>query len=254
MKNASPAQRELGKLDIVRALAARYDYRRYLEITTGETGHVYAEARRAGFEDCRRLVYRLGTWKKYDEQPIDYPHEGDDTREAIAQMHAQGLNFDVVLVDPHHTYACSARDIADAFGLIRTSGALVVHDCNPPDATIASPVYVSGDWCGVTYKAFLDFVLGNDEVRHFTVDTDYGCGVILKRPPRTGLRRLRDLADRATMPARRRKLLRQWRATGDNYDAAWALFERERTRLLRLMPPDEFIDTYGAPPPLPEPF
>jgi len=34
----------------------------------------------------------------------------------------------------------------------------------------------------VAYKAFLDFVIRSHAVEDFTVDTDYGCGVIRTLP------------------------------------------------------------------------
>lgn len=61
---------------------------------------------------------------------------------------------------------------------------MVVHDCSPPDEALTSPDFVPGEWCGVTYRAYLDFVLARRDLRYLTVDTDYGCGVVRKLKPR----------------------------------------------------------------------
>ena len=235
----------LGKLDIDRILAARFGYQRYFEITTGTTGLVYGAARRAGFAECRRLVYGRDRHEKSDGLPIDFSSVDNETRDAMARVRAEGLAFDVILVDPHHTYDCSLRDIRDAFGLIGANGALVVHDCDPPDRDIAAPEFSFGPWCGVTYKAFIDFVLGNRQLDYFTVDADYGCGVILKRPPGSVMKRVRDAIDGLFTPSADRELARRWRACGDDYDAAFDLFEAERKRLLNLISPAEFRARYA---------
>ncbi|WP_370322352.1 hypothetical protein [Oricola sp.] len=240
----SRRSRKIGKLDIVKILAAAFGYTRYFEITTGMTGGVHAEARRAGFADCRRLVYRLDYCPKADGEPIDFMVPGEDTTATVAEIRGQGFEFDIALVDPHHTYACSIRDLKDTYSLIRPGGALVVHDCDPPNAEIASPEFIEGAWCGVTYRAFLDFVRGNDEIDYFTVDADYGCGVILKRPPRHGPRRLRDAIDRALSRATESELTSQWFAAGRDDKAAFDFFRSNRRRLLRLTKPARFLSKY----------
>jgi hypothetical protein len=60
----------------------------------------------------------------------------------------------------------------------------VVHDCRPPREEIAGPEYIPGEWCGVTYKAYVDLVVAGN-LSYLTVDTDCGCGVIFpgKRRP-----------------------------------------------------------------------
>jgi hypothetical protein len=66
---------------------------------------------------------------------------------------------------------CSIRDLRDALSLLRVGGTLVEHDCDPPDRQHAIPHDVPGGWCGVMYKAFLDFVIRSHAVEYFTVDT-----------------------------------------------------------------------------------
>ena len=89
-----------------------------------------------------------------------------------------------------------------------------------------------GDWCGVTYRAYLDFVLARRDLRYLTVDTDYGCGVVRKAKPRA--KGLFDRAARAAGGARRR-LVKAWRALGDDHRAAWRLFAANRAALLNLI-------------------
>ena len=49
----------------------------------------------------------------------------------------------------------------------------------PCTSVVSVPPVPGPPWCGVTYKAFLDFVLKRG-LNYLTVDTDYGCGIITK--------------------------------------------------------------------------
>ena len=65
----------------------------------------------------------------------------------------------------------------EAFRLIRADGMLVVHDCLPPRLEVTVPTYITGEWCGVSYQAYVDFISQRHDLAVYTVDTDYGCGV-----------------------------------------------------------------------------
>ncbi|MBN8936640.1 MAG: hypothetical protein J0I13_10240 [Rhizobiales bacterium] len=221
----SPA---LGKMDIVHRLMDRFGYSRYLEIATSTTGLYHHEIKRGRLAVCRRLLYNLPP-DFSDGQPIDYACAGLDISPALTAIAAEGVRFDIMLVDPYHGYEQSYRDIAEAFTMLEPGGALVVHDCLPPDESLARPEFTPGSWCGVTYKAYLDFVLGRADLRYLTVDTDYGCGVVRKVPVEV----------RAAPPSARwlrpRDRVQTWRRFGDDYAAAWRYFSRNTPSLLRLV-------------------
>ena len=42
------------------------------------------------------------------------------------------------------------------------------------------PKYIPGEWCGVSYQPYVDFISQRNDLAVYTVDTDYGCGVIRK--------------------------------------------------------------------------
>lgn len=232
-----PAGRPFGKVDIVHHLADRYRYRRYLEIATSTTGFYYAAIDRGRFDDCRRLMYRCPD--EFDDGlAIDYRCAGLDIAPALGTIAAERRRFDVMLVDPYHAYAESSRDLAAAFALLEPGGALVVHDCLPPSEAVAGPELKHGPWCGLTYKAFLDFVLARRDLRYLTVDADYGCGIIRKLPPRRAAPF--ELLARWRQARERRRLVASWRALGDDYAAAWRLFEPNRAALLNLVSVEAF--------------
>ena len=170
---------------------------------------------------------------------------------------------------------------------------MIVHDCRPPNGEVAVPDPLPGEWCGTTYKAYLDFVLERPDLDYVTVDTDYGCGVVTKRATEAGrvrtaarraktaatrlsemIRRATEIArPRAATPAtppseilrpaagpargtllqptpdedrRRAALVAEWRAVGDDYDAAWALFAENDRTLLNLVSADDFSAATGG--------
>lgn len=237
-----PIRRPWNKVDVVQHLAASRQYRRYLEIATTTTGFRFATAREVGFEDCVRCLYKCSE-EFTDGQPIDFRSADLDISACLSTIRARGSLFDVVFVDPHHTYECSLRDLREAFTLIPDGGALVVHDCDPPEKRLTAATYMPGQWCGTTYKAFIDFVLGRENLEYCTVDTDFGCGVIIKRS-RGPWPAVLPIADDA-WPAGR-QLIAKWRAVGNNFDAAFDLFARERTSLLQLVSVDSFRTSVRA--------
>jgi len=223
-----------GKMDIVNRLAARFNYRRYLELATGTTGRQYRLIDRARFAECRRLLYN--TREDYDDGlSIDYRTTGFDIAAPLAAI--GGARFDIILVDSYHGYAQSRRDLEAAFTLLTPGGVLVVHDCLPTSEAIAQPEFRDGEWCGVTYKAFIDFVVAHSELRYVTVDTDFGCGIVRKAAPSRWARIRRAL---------RRRRIARWSAIGDDYAAAWRYFAAHHKSLLGLIGVDAFLGGRGG--------
>ena len=216
------------KAHICGLLSVRFGLTRYLEITTSTTGFRYAEVCQLNFQSCMRLVYRA-TGIPLDGLPVDFTSSDNNIAECLDDPRLKRQTFDIILVDPHHTYECSARDIQEAFRIVAPGGAVVVHDCLPPNQAAASPSFVQGEWCGVTYKAYIDFVLGNPYLDYFTVDADYGCGVILK-PMGIGAKVKNWLRAR-----RVRELKDEWDAIGNDFDAAFDKLLADKARLLRLV-------------------
>jgi SAM-dependent methyltransferase len=219
-----------GKMDIINTLAARFGYRRYLEFATRTTGLEYRRIDRGRFAECRRLLYNMPD-EFADGLPIDYRAAGLDIAIPLAAIAREGRRFDVILVDPYHEYQQSRRDLETALALLAPGGALVVHDCLPPNEELAQPHFREGAWCGVTYKAFVDFVIAHRELRYVTVDTDYGCGIVRKAAPSLAVRLRRAFG---------RPEFARWRRFGDDYAAAWRYFAVHHKSLLDLIDVDVF--------------
>jgi hypothetical protein len=221
---------EWTKAHLINHLAEVHGYRHSLELCTISTGRRYAEIDRSNFSTCSRLMYRCPD-DFSDGLPIDYRSSDLDIGECLKKISQEDRSFDIALVDSWHEYEPSWRDLVERFRLIRQGGTLVVHDCLPPRAEVAVPKYIPGEWCGVSYQAYVDFISQRNDLAVYTVDTDYGCGVI---------RKLANPSAGSTAGAGA-ELLGDWRSKRDDPMAAFAFFQTHKQVLLNLITPEEFF-------------
>jgi hypothetical protein len=233
-----------GKVEIVNHLAQIHGFRRYLEICTPTTGLKFADIDRARLS-AHRLMYHCPPGYS-DGLAIDFQSGDADISSCLREIESGNLRYDIVLVDPYHEYDTSLRDLVAAFGLIEAGGFLVVHDCLPPsEATAAPHILTEGPWCGVTYKAYLDFVIARRDLTYCTIDTDYGCGIIRRLGIRDRVRRwMRWQNDGAGSAA---SLVADWRKLGRDFQATYRFFEQHHRELLKLRAVEEFLRESATP-------
>ena len=222
------------KYDIVNGLAREFGLRRYLEICTSTTGLKFQYVDPAHFDAYHRLMYRCPPGHD-DGFEITHRTEAETSHALVAELHATlpaAEHYDIILVDPHHTYRASRLDLLGALCLLAPHGIMVVHDSNPTDPSIVQPQFQPGTWCGVTYQAYVDFLLGGRLAGHCTVDADYGCGVVFN--------------EAASVPAPWRgrhpppRLALDWAEAADDDSRRYDLFDRHRAALLNLVTPEHF--------------
>ena len=236
------------KASIINRLAEVHAYGAYLEFCTGTTGHRYSEID-TGVLTGRRLLYNCP--EDFDDgMKIDYRSFDIDITDCLETIQREGRSFDIALIDPFHDYETSLRDIDVGFSLIREGGTLVVHDCLPREADIAGPEYIDGEWCGVTYQAFIDFVNTRGPLDFYTVDTDYGCGVIRKRgnlKPMEKIGRWASHVRNAIYPDAQSELMKQWTESQDDHNRRFELLQAHDKALLRLISVEDFLATERLP-------
>lgn len=238
----------LSKMEIIGLLAARFGFTRYLELCTATTGNFYKDLDLKRLPKAHRLMYNCPA--DFDDGlKIDFRSENFNIAECLSAMSRDKLRFDIILVDGFHEYELAYRDLGAAFDLIDESGMLVVHDCLPPNAATAAPRFMPGEWCGTNYKAYLDFV-HERRLRHCTVDTDYGCGIICKRDLRShwaklgrtvGGSFLDPSSRRRAARARRKRAWREWNCIGNDFGRAFMVLQAHQKDLLNLISCDEFL-------------
>lgn len=232
---------QLSKTEIIARIARTYNYKHYLELCTTSTGNFYKPIAESGFNCCQRIMYRCPP-DFSDGMRIDYRCNDDNIDSALSSLKNDKLFFDICLVDSWHTYDNSFRDLHAAFDLIADGGALIVHDCLPPSREVATPEFKCGEWCGVSYKAYLDFVLAQRNISNFTVDADYGCGVIFKNR-KVSLNKyysINSIVRRVIWKARKILVHREYAKIGSDYDATYEFMIKNKNALLNLMSADEF--------------
>ena len=217
------------KADIANHLADIRGYRSYLEICIPTTGLRYAEVDRSKFDTCHRFMYRCPDHFD-DGMSIDFRSADLEIADCIRQIRDQ--RYDVILVDPFHAYETSLRDLRLALDLLADGGTVIVHDCDPPSEEVATTQFNAESWAGVTYKAYLDFVTERDDLVYFTVDTDWGCGVIRKKSPFI----------KQTAASEGNSLAIQWRRFGDDYQSAFRFLQANKVALLKLITVEEFLN------------
>jgi hypothetical protein len=215
------------KADITNHLADVRGYRSYLEICTPTSGGRYAEIDRSKYETCHRLMY----WCPddfYDNLAIDFRSPDFEIEDCIRQIGDR--HYDVILVDSFHAYGTSLRDLKLAVDLLTDGGTVIVHDCNPPNEEATSSHFSSTSWAGVTYKAYLDFVTEREDLVYFTVDTDWGCGLIRKEPA------IDNRIDRSS------NQLSLWRKLGVDPHETFQFLQANKVPLLRLITVEQFLN------------
>ena len=86
----------------------------------------------------------------------------------------------MILVDPYHEYKESINTFRMLIPLLDENGIFISHDCFPPSYNIASEIYKKGNWCGVTYAAFIEISYNNPDYFYAVIKNDYGLGIISK--------------------------------------------------------------------------
>jgi len=228
----------LSKYDIVNCLAEKFDFRSVLEISTPTTGASFrALSNNSHYNRCDRLVYNCDSWFS-DGFPVSYQtHDifSNSIVSAIHTMNGSSPLYDIIFVDSFHSYQSSILDLYSALLLLKTGGMIVVHDCNPLSAKIAQPEVRDDEWCGVSYQAFIDFRLAHPDFLSFTVDTDYGVGVIQK------------VSGSAEWCADDQLEL-GWRAAVSGRSGPYNFFHKNRQVLLGLISSSSFLEKFGPEP------
>jgi hypothetical protein len=226
----------LQKYEIVNALVMKNGYESYLEICTTETGGRFWRIDRKRLRVCHRLLYRCPE-EFADGEEITFRSAGD----SIENLLDAGLKYDIVFLDSWHTFDCSMRDLETGLSVLREGGVMVVHDCFPRKEH-AGPVFHGGCWSGVTYCAYVDFLLSRRDLYHCTVETDYGCGVVKKIRRDEAWKSPHRAAD---------EIVEQWRSKRSRDDDMYDFFYDHRRELLNLVSAEEFLAMENLQAPLP---
>lgn len=195
------------RFDIINRFIEEYSFSNYLEIGV-YTGQ------------CIREV------KASNKDGVDPGSEGQVAKEVNYKMTSDNFfkqldedyKYDIIFIDGLHHADQVDIDIENSLNHLIDGGIIVLHDCNPEKEIYTKVPRVSDIWHGDVYKSIIRFRLNNLH-SCFTINTDCGCGVIIKDNKEQG-----------------------------HYDKSffekglesWDYFDKNRRELLNLISVDEF--------------
>ena len=156
---------KIGRLDILKRLAKRFDYNSYLEIGVagGATFKHLPVPDKIGVDPKWRLWYALNRRVKKTSSDRFFAKNRRD--------------FDLVFIDGLHIAEQAYRDIRNALAVLRPGGTIVIHDCTPTTKEQQMVPRIQISWTGDVWRAFLK-ASQDPELATLILDTNRGCGVI----------------------------------------------------------------------------
>jgi len=86
--------------------------------------------------------------------------------------------YDIIFIDGLHHSKQVVRDIYNSLDHLRGGGFIVIHDCLPKTEHNQIVPDHGAEWTGDVWKAFVHFRCSYPHFSMYTVDTDWGCGII----------------------------------------------------------------------------
>lgn len=152
------------RIDIINRLINRYGYKTYLEIGV-QYGycfkHIHAKSKTGVDPDPRTGLVTHGI-------------KSDDF------FRLNTMTYDIVFIDGLHEAGQVERDIYNSLDCLNPGGAVVLHDCLPQSEIMQKVPRQTKVWTGDVWKAFVKVRRDNSDLYMYTIDTDFGVGVIHK--------------------------------------------------------------------------
>ena len=153
----------MNRIDIINHLIKTYNYKSYLEIGV-QKGVSF---------DAVKVIKKIG---------VDPDLNSKATHKIISNDFFKQYKekFDIIFIDGLHESDQVCVDILNSLNRLNDNGVIICHDMLPTSKAMQDVPRVAKEWTGDCWKAFVRIrqLLSNLEM--YTVDTDYGCGVIRK--------------------------------------------------------------------------
>jgi len=184
------------RTQLLNFLIERYQYSSYLELGT-DKGINFADIKltdKIGVDIKKNATYLMST---------------DDYFKICDRK------FDLIFIDASHIAEQAYRDFENSLDHLSDNGCIVFHDCMPKLEVHQLRRRRSNSWTGDVWKAFIQ-VRQRDDVSAFVLDTDWGLGIVFRKPNNDKLPQTRQLN--------------------------WATYVEHGTKLLRVIQPDKLND------------
>lgn len=89
--------------------------------------------------------------------------------------------FDIVFIDGLHEHNQVYKDIVNSLKVLNKDGMIIMHDCLPKTEEMQlwdNKSHQDEEWCGDTWKAYVQALADFPMYNVVCVTEDYGCGII----------------------------------------------------------------------------
>lgn len=159
--------------DIINYFIKKYDFKRYLEIGVFDGGNIRQIK-------CEHID---GVDPGAEDIVADEVNYKMTSNEFFNDIAPNVDKYDIVFIDGLHHSEQVSIDIVNALKFTNDNGIIILHDCNPPTLGHSLIPRTQLAWNGDVYKAVLKFQKENIVHKYYTIDTDWGVGVIHKNIP-----------------------------------------------------------------------
>lgn len=171
----------MNRTDIINHLIKAHNYKSYLEIGVWDKDLNFNKinCEEKYWNDPRpELIKQPRTTNEID----GYTWKSDEMFEKLDSGEIKQRKFDIIFIDGYHHAEQVIKDINNSLRYLSDNGRIVIHDCNPPIEDMAKEEWILNEWCGTVWKGWIQWRMENyKEFFTYTVNTDYGCGIIRKR-------------------------------------------------------------------------
>lgn len=185
----------MDRIEIIKKIIKKIKAETYIEIGV-EFGTVFSKIRikRKIAVDPKIKI----SWKKklIDSLKLNDVKYFEEISDKFFSQHSdlfKKRKIDVAFVDGLHTYQQTLKDIENCLKFLNEKGIVIVHDCNPTNEFSAASdreiAKKAGQkkWNGDVWKAILYLRSTRQDLEIFTLDCDYGLGIIKKMPTKEKL-------------------------------------------------------------------
>ncbi len=202
--------RQITRYDIINYLVKKNNFNNYLEIGVffGETIRQINIEHKDGVDPGAEGIMI---------PEVNYPVTSDEFFNFIK---GHDIKYDIVFIDGLHHSEQVDKDIENSLNHIVDNGFVILHDCNPLTyemQVVPRKVIV---WNGDVWKSIVKLKMSRDDLTIRTVDTDFGVGIIQKKP------------------SQKIKIDKKYE------EIDWEYFSQNRTQLLDLISIKDFFNLY----------
>lgn len=162
---ASPPGLKMDRIQLINLFITKRGYKRYLEIGC--------------FEDhCFR---QINAEVKVGVDPVSGGTVRATSDEFFKGAIERQEKFDIIFIDGLHHHDQVYRDVENSLACLADGGAILMHDCLPPDRNHETAASGEIQLCGTVWRAFVKF-RERPDLDAIVADCDYGVGLIRKVP------------------------------------------------------------------------